>query len=142
MGTTSVLGLDHTLLAAADWARGEHLTQAGPIRILIPGNLGSWDQESDEALGTGLDKLYLHSGDADSQVLSRGNQEGVKDISAERRFNEEDARDEESPESLFPVLLSSGCTPTPGLLKTKPLFCLNCIQWVYILAKCSGFIDA
>lgn len=72
MGTTSVLGLDHTLLAAADWARGEHLTQARPIRILIPGNLGSWDQESDEAFGTGLDKLYLTLGMLTARFSAEG----------------------------------------------------------------------
>lgn len=40
IGTTSVLPLDRTPLATVDWTRGEHLTEAGPIRGPDPGELG------------------------------------------------------------------------------------------------------
>lgn len=42
--------LNHTPLLAVDWARGEHLTEAGPIRVLTPGDWRGWDRESDKAL--------------------------------------------------------------------------------------------
>lgn len=40
IGTTSFLPLDRTPLATVDWTRGEHLTEAGPIRDSDPGDLG------------------------------------------------------------------------------------------------------
>ena len=36
--------LDHTPLAAVDWARGEHVAKAGPIRVLTPGAWRGWDR--------------------------------------------------------------------------------------------------
>lgn len=85
IGTTAFLRLDHTPLAAVDWTRGEHLIEAGPIRVSTPGDWGDWNPESDEALSSALDELLVPSGDASSQDFSRGDQEAVKDTYAVRR---------------------------------------------------------